>query len=458
MERRASGGRGSRGFSSSRRSPRASCRASFRPGSPPLSSPLPLRNPEKLAVAVVFALALFAAIAFDAWRERPGRLRTLLGIGALLTLLAAGAALDRDGAARLAVRLVGSDPSRAPDAARTLPLALAEAGLCWIGTVVALDALARRGRASGLAWALALLTAVPVLANRKIAVATAEDRIFGPTAFARYLERRDPEGRYRTISESFFQGLSPLELQQNTAALAGPEISRRLWYQQTPLFWGRGMVFNEDFDVGDLSRVESLRRLSGMATGYRDSANFFGAVALRFGIRFRDQEALAGYHPVGGDALQAWDEHVRAFPDVRLLEKWREAPGPIQALGTIAGLAEGELVLESGRLAAGAAGPGSVRILEDRPERLVADVSSPDPTWLFVLRAFWPYRAVTLDGRPVEAVPAQLGFSAVPMPAGAHRVAWEERLPGLPLSLGGPLLFGMIAAGLVVSHLRRRTT
>ncbi len=423
-----------------------------------LSSPLPLRNPEKLAVAVVFALGLLAAIAFDAWRERPGRLRALLGIGAFLTLLAAGAALDRGGAARLAVRLVGSDPSRAADAARTLPLALSEAGLCWMATVVALDALARRGRPPGLAWALVLLTAVPVVANRKIAVATAEDRIFGPTAFARYLERRDPEGRYRTISESFFQGLSRLELQQNTAALAGPEISRRLWYQQTPLFWGRGMVFNEDFDVGDLSRVESLRRVSGMATGYRDSANFFGAVALRFGIRFRDQEALAGYRPVGGDALQTWDEHVRAYPDVRLLEKWREAPGPVQALGTIAGLAEGELVLETGRLAGGSAGPGAVRILDDRPERLVAEVSSPAPTWLFVLRAFWPYRAVTLDGRPVEAVPAQLGFSAIPVPAGAHRVVWEERLPGHPLSLAGPLLFGMIAAGLAVSHLRRRTT
>jgi len=283
-------------------------------------------------------------------------------------------------------------------------------------------------------------------------------RVFGPTAFARYLKLRDPEGRYRTIAESFFQGLSPLELEQSVAALAGPEVSRRLWYQQTPLFWERGTVFNEDFDVGDLSRVESLRRLSGMATGYRDSANFFGAVALRFGIRFRDQQALAGFHPVGGDALQAWDEHARAFPDVRLLEKWREVPGPLQALSAIPGLGEGELVLESGRLAPGAARPGTVRLVENRPERLVADVAAPEPTWLFVLRAFWPYRSISLDGRPVEAVPAQLGFSAVPVPAGVHRLVWEEGLPGLPLSLAGPILFGMIAAGLAVSHLRRRTT
>ena len=423
-----------------------------------LSSPLPLRNPEKLAVAVVFALALLAAMAFDAWRERPGSIRVLIGVGALITLLAAAAALDRDRAGRLAVRMVGSDLSRAPDAARTLPFALAEAGLCWMATVVALDALARRGRPTGLALALVLLTAAPILANRKIAASTPEEQVFGPTAYARYLRRRDPEGRYRTISESFFQGLSPLELQQNTGALFGPEISRRLWYQQTPIFWSRGMVFNEDFDVGDLSRVESLRRVAGMATGYRDSANFFGAVSLRFGIRFRDQEALAGSPPVRGDALQTWDEHARALPDVRLLEKWTEVPGPIEALPTISRLAEGELVLESGRAASGTARPGVVRIVEERPERLVADIEAPDPAFLFVLRAFWPYRTVALNGRPVEALPAQLGFSAVPVAAGKSRLVWEECLPGFPLSLAGPALFGMIAAVLTVSHVRRRTT
>jgi hypothetical protein len=422
-----------------------------------LSSPLPLRNPEKLAVAVVFAFGVLASIAFDSWRERPGRMRGLIGVGLVLTLLAAVAALDPAGAGRFAVRLIGSDPSRAVDAARTLPLALAEAGLCWMATAVALDALGRRDRLSGVAWSLLLLTAVPVAASRRIAVAIPEERIFGPTAFARYVARQDPEGRYRTLSESFFLGLSPLELEQNAGALAGAEISRRGWYQQTPLLWGRGMVFNEDFDVGDLSRVESLRRVSGMATGYRDSENFFGAVALRFGIRFRDQEALAGYRPVGGDALQVWDEHARAFPDVRLLERWREVPDPLKALSTIAGLGPGEIVLESGARRAGAAGPGRVRLTENTPERLAADIEAPEATWLFVLRAFWPYRAIRLDGRPVEAVPAQLGYSAVPIPSGRHRLVWEERLPGTPHSLVGPVLFGMIVAVLAVAHLRRRT-
>ncbi len=420
-----------------------------------LSSPLPLRNPEKLAVAIVFALALFVGLAFDAWRERRRSLSSLVLVGGLFAALAFAAALFPEAAGRIATRAVGADPTRVPVAARSLPLAFSEAGLCWMATVIALAALGA-ARRRGVAVAVVLLTLVPIAANRRIARAFREGDVFGPTAFARYVAREDPEGAYRTLGESFFQGTSSLELEQSGAALADSEFSRRAWYQHTPVLWGRGTVFNEDFDVGDLSRVESLRKVSGMAIGYRDSARFFGTVGLRFGIRYRDHEAVAGYLPVGGDALQIWDEHVRAFPDTRLLERWREVPGPLQALSTISQLGEGEVAIESGAPAAGAARPGTVRIIEKSPERIVAELDAPDPTWLFVLRAYWPYRTILLDGRRVEAQPAQLAFSAVPIPPGRHRLVWQEHLPGLRLSAWGTALFGMIAAGLAVAHWRRR--
>ena len=38
----------------------------------------------------------------------------------------------------------------------------------------------------------------------------------------------------------------------------------------------------------------------------------------------------------------------------------------------------------------------------------IVDLDAPDATWLFVLRSFWPYRTLELDGSLVEAVPAQL--------------------------------------------------
>ena len=425
------------------------------------SAPLPLRNPEKLGVAVMLALALLAAIAFDAWKERPRRERVeraLLLVGAAFAVLAAFAALSPERTGSLAVRLIGADPSRAPFAAASLPRALSEAGLFWMATVVALDAL-RRGfpkSRRGEAIALILLTLVPVAANRRIARSFAEEEVFAPTAFARSVAKRDPEGAYRTLGESFLLPRSELSQTQAGVTLSESEFSRRTWSQQTPVLWGRGTVLNEDFDAGDLSRVESLRKVAGRATAYRDSAGFFGALALRFGIRFRDQEAIAGYRETGGDALQVWDENAAAFPDIRLLESWREAAGPFEALEAVPRLADGEVVLENGRSGGGRARAGAVRVLERTAEKLTLDVDAPEPTWLFVLRAFWPYRSVEVDGSPVDAVPAQLGFSAIPIPAGPHRVVWRERLPGFGVSRWGPVLFGMIVAALVVAHTHRR--
>ena len=431
-----------------------------------LSSPLPLRNPEKLAVAVVFSLAIFAAIGFDAWRERTGRARAetvALAIGGLFAVLAAFAALRPGATGAFAVRLIGADPSRAPFAAASLPRALSEAGLFWMATVVALEALRwrepNRKPKRGEAIAVALLTLVPVAANRRIARSFSEAEVFAPTAFVRSVAARDPAGAYRVLGESFLLPQSELALTQAGVTLSESEFSRRAWYQQTPVFWSRGTVLNEDFDAGDLSRVESLRKVAGMATGFRDSSRFFGALALRFGIRFRDQQPIAGYSATGGDALQVWDENASAFPDIRLLESWREAANPVEALGGIPRLEVGGIVLESGRSAEGRARPGAVHLVEKTPERLVLDFDAADPGWLFVLRAYWPFRTITIDGTPVEAVPAQLGFSGVPVPAGRHRMIWTERLPGIEISRWGPVLFGMIAAGLlvVVARSHRRT-
>ena len=423
------------------------------------SAPLPLRNPEKLAVAATLALALFAAIAFDAWREQPRRERFergLLAVGAAFALLAAFAALRPERAGAAAISLIRGDPARAPLAAASLPRALSEAGLLWMATVLALDALGARTR-RGQVVALALLTLVPVAANRRIARSFTEGEVFGPTAFARFVARNDPEGAYRTLGESFLLPPSKLARSQAGATLSESEFSRRTWYQQTPVFWARGTVLNEDFDAGDLSRVESLRRVAGRATGYRDSSVFFGALGLRYGIRFRDQEPIAGYREVRGDALQAWDENAGALPDIRLLETWREAADPVEALGAIPRLAEGEVVLESGRSAPGRARGGTVRVVERTAERLTLDLEAPDPTWLFVLRSFWPYRTIELDGSPVEPSPAQLGFSGVPIPAGRSRLVWREELPGIRITRWGPPMFGMIVAGLLVAHSRRRT-
>ena len=163
----------------------------------------------------------------------------------------------------------------------------------------------------------------------------------------------------------------------------------------------------------------------------------------RPGIRYRDQEPIPGFHPVGGDALQAWDEAPGALPDIRFVEGWLEVPSALDALEGAPRAAGGrDRHRERRRRPQGvAARPGTVRVLVRSAERLALEVEAPDGGWLFVLRAFWPYRTILLDGRPVEASPAQLAFCAVPVPPGRHRVWSGRRSPGFRSRVGyGPAL------------------
>jgi hypothetical protein len=78
-------------------------------------------------------------------------------------------------------------------------------------------------------------------------------------------------------------------------------------------------------------------------------------------------------------------------------------------------------------LVAGAAdcdATGSARVVEqDRPDgRVAVDVNASDAGHVFLSEPFYPQRRAFVDGRPVEAVEANLAFTAVPVPAGRHLV------------------------------------
>jgi hypothetical protein len=402
-------------------------------------SPFPLRNPEKLAILVTFGLSVLAAPAFDRLAAAPWAARWPLVVAGGFAAAALLAVLRPEAAGSFATRLAGAPPDLCGRAAAQLPGALAEAGLFWTATLVAV-ALAARPARGARAASLALLTVVPIAADRRIAQTFREDQVLAPTAFARRTRALDPSGRYRGLGESLLSQPSALERAYAGADVAALEQTRRCFYYQTPAFWGLGTVLNHDFDVGDLSRVESLRKLARRAAQFADSGDFFAALSLKWGVRFRDQPPLSGFRRVGGDHLQDWDESASALPDIRLAERFREVPTATQALEALPRLSPGELLLETGRSGMGSARPGDVRVLLRSPERLALEVSAPDPTWLFVLRGFWSHRVVSVDARPVEYVPAQLAFSAVAVPAGKHRVDWTEEVPGGNISRGGPIL------------------
>ncbi|HMF09014.1 MAG TPA: hypothetical protein VKJ00_07755, partial [Thermoanaerobaculia bacterium] len=414
-------------------------------------SPIALRHPEKLAVLVVFGLALFAALGWDHFVARGRVVRWPLAVGAILALLALGARLLPSAAGRAAVAISGGEEAVFPIAARQIPTTLAEGGLLWMATVVAL-AIARRNEASAV-LAVALLTAVPIVADRKIGRTFRQEEVLAPTAFARTLMRRDPSGQFRTLALPTTFAPSPWGGQD----VEGLEIWRRSWLYFTPALWNRGVVFNQDADYGDLSRVASLRRLATRAAGFSDAQAFFQSVCLRWEIRSRDDPRRAGYRRIGGDPLQEWDELDGASPDLRLLSRWREETTVLAALRALPGLAPGEVVLETGTSRSVTSGGGSLRILERTPERMRLETRASGPTWLYVLRDYFPYRTIRIDGETVEDVPAQLAFSAVSVPAGTHSIEWSEDFPGLALSRWGPvLLIVALLAGWRSRSLMRR--
>jgi hypothetical protein len=422
------------------------------------AAPLALRNPEKFALLLPFGLALLSGAALDALGDvaRPRLPRWILGVGIGLTAVAVAAAVWPRAAARIGLAAIAATRTRTDlvdVAARELPFALTEGASLWIATALGLDwARSRRAPTSASRLAgLALLTLVPIAATRRIGWTFRQEEVFAPPAAVRWMAKRDPENRYRTLGEMAYRPPQALESAESGYDLGYLEIVRRNFDTHAMVLWGRGAVLNGDFDNGDLSRVESIRMLSGMEGRFRDPGALFGSLALRFGVRYRDQlPPVAGFAPVRTVGNDAWDENPAALPDIRLATEWREEPDALSALRELQGLGPGAIVVESGRTASGGGANGVLRILARSPEHLLLETDSPAPGWLFVLRGFWRHRVVRVDGVETEVVPAQLAFSAVALPAGRHRVEWRESFPGWSISRFGPVLYGLAIAGLFV--------
>ncbi len=99
--------------------------------------------------------------------------------------------------------------------------------------------------------------------------------------------------------------------------------------------------------------------------------------------------------------------------------------------------------------------PGRVVVFE--PERVVVEIETPGPGLVVVTEAYYPAWEATLDGQPVEILPANGMFRGVPVPtAGVHRI--EMTL--VPLRFYMPLPGFALAVGLslwaLVGVIRRR--
>lgn len=409
-------------------------------------SPIPLRYPEKLSAALVLALAVGVGLSVESFRRRAPRLRPGIAAACLLAAAAVGTRLFPASVASAAAAAVGLPLPPPVQTAPQISSAFADAGILFAATLIGLDLFARRGARAEIAGLL-LLAAVPIAANRRVARTAREDEIFSPPPFARMVARDDPAGNFRTLDESPFRPATHAGEAPGTDP-EGNAFYRGAWFLYTPCLWDRGTVLNSDPDVGDFSRMESVRRLSAFFPSVPNGGDLFASLSLRHGIRYRDQEPLPGFRRRASAARQDWDISDSALPSIRVPARARESEGPVEALHAVPLLTGDEVVVESGRRGDPAGQEGRVEAIDDRPERLRFLVTVGRPSWVFVLRGFWPYRTVLVDGRPAEPVPAQLAFSALRVEPGRHRVEWRENLPGAPVSWLGPVLFAAAIAGL----------
>jgi hypothetical protein len=99
-------------------------------------------------------------------------------------------------------------------------------------------------------------------------------------------------------------------------------------------------------------------------------------------------------------------------------------------------------------------GPGRpslvARLAEDRPERVVAEMTSDSAGLLVLADLFYPGWTAEVDGRPAEVLRADGVFRAVALPPGSHRVVFCYR----PLSVwvGGALSAAALLCILALAH------
>ena len=310
--------------------------------------------------------------------------------------------------------------------------------------------LRRRTRAGTAAAAVALLTLVPIAANRRIAPTFSEDvDLRADPLRANHLEGRPErdvpdDGRLQLPSpaRSWSSSMRPtIPAAWSTAAEAGATTCRALGPRA-----GLQLGFR---------RGRSLAA-SAACAGFRspppvnpDAQAFFGALSLRWSVHFRDQDAAPRLssdrgRPPHRPGRTREGLSGRAPPD-RLAGGGRARS---RHSTPFFGLPPGHVAIETGAPAGREPRvPAASRSSRRRPSACGSSTEVPDPTWLFVLRGYWTHRTVLLDGSPVEDVPGPAGFLGRPRSRGQAPDRVDGGGPRGWVSRWGPLVAVLGRAG-----------
>jgi hypothetical protein len=418
---------------------------------------------EKLAAWPALLLALAAAFGVDAAREDP-RLARRLAAGAAAAgaaLLAAGGAAGvlREGLTQLVLVAPGQEA-----AARLLASNLAGGLLASGASLLALALVALAAARPALAALAGPLFAAVVALD--LGAAGSRDWVLSPAEVTR---PRSPFAEHLAREEGLQRVVTPFPLPDQALVPLRPfEIA---W-----LFGARSLApaWNVPHHVGNFEAYTAL--VPARALRYRKRAGLVSqipgvglwgvgwvSVPGRPPASLAEEAPLAAYNlrppydvAAVDPGLPAWLARIPRRPRAYLAED----------LAAVDRRAAMEFVLDDrsasstrsvveGPVPPGYAAPrGAARIAVDRPERVEVDVAADGPALLVLNDAFAAGWSVTVDGTPAEILPANYLARGVWVGAGAHRVEFAYRTPGLREGWAVFLASGAALAGW--GALRRR--
>ncbi|HET7451208.1 MAG TPA: hypothetical protein VFL12_00575 [Thermoanaerobaculia bacterium] len=392
-----------------------------------------LRYPEKLTLAAILAIAVWAARAWDAARGDRRIASAFLAGAAFLAIAGLAAAAFRGDIARAALAWTRDGRATLPTVAAGVPRALLEGAGHWALAAAAALLLARSaGRRAPAAAAFLLIAADVALATRRI-VATAPERdVLGPPPAVAALRALDPETRFSFLPQAMYLPIAgSRDAERGRRGDRPPEIALRAFAGS---LWGRPSVLNSDPDASDLARHGFVRRdlFDVLARSPGNVARFLAGFSVGWVVRFPDAPPLPGAAPaaVAGDVVI--DRIPDAVPRFSIAEGWEELPDRPDVEGVLrtARIPPATAVLETGRRTSGADAPGRLGAVSESANGFTAEVACPTGCWLRATRGYWTFRSISIDDVPAAAVPERAALSAVRIPRGAHRVVWTERVPG----------------------------
>jgi len=99
---------------------------------------------------------------------------------------------------------------------------------------------------------------------------------------------------------------------------------------------------------------------------------------------------------------------------------------------------------------------GSVRIVEERADRVSLEADVSEPSYVVLVDTFDPGWQATVDGQPRPVLRANVAFRAVEVPAGRHVVSFVYRPKPLLLGAAVSALSAILVGAWVVAERRRR--